>query len=145
MAGDTEAHAVHVIHLEDLRHPLDLAMTGSAGIRAQCFDMPLMGEMGMPREVVDPNPLDRLLLVPRLAQLPDLGLVRAISPADDQVAAHAGLHRWDARLGGHVDGVVAVLTLNLVLAGVNIVAEEDWLARSAQVAAVGRRDNRGSN
>src|SRR5918995_2089405 len=143
MAGDAESHAVHVIHLEHLRHALNFSMTGPAGIRAQSLDMPLMREMGVPRQVVDPNPLDRLLLGPRLAQLPDLCLVGAISPADDQVAAHAGLHRRNARLGGYVDGIVAVLTLNFVLAGVNVVAEEDWLARPAQGAAVRGGDKPG--
>src|SRR5687768_4126057 len=99
MTGDAEPHPVHVVRLEHLGHALDIAMTGPARVGAKRLDMPLMREMGVPRQIMDPDPFNRLLLVPGLAQLLDLHLVRAVTATDHQVAAHAGLHRWDARLG----------------------------------------------
>src|SRR5215208_7152122 len=98
VAGDAEAHAVHVVHSEYLGHPLDLAVAGAARVRAHGLDMTLMGKMGVAWQIVDANPFDGLLLIPGLPQLFDLGLVRTVPTADHQMAAHAGLHRRNAGL-----------------------------------------------
>src|SRR3954463_6063678 len=93
VASDAETHPVHVVHLEDLRHPLHVAMAGGAGIGTQGFDMPLMREVSMPGEIVHPHPFDRLLLRPRLPKLLDFRLVRAVPPPDHEVTSHTGLNR----------------------------------------------------
>src|SRR3954468_20960435 len=93
VTGDAEPHPVHVVHLEHPRHPLDVPVASAARVGAECLDVPLMREVGVTREIVNPNPFDWLLLTPGLAQLLDLGLVGAVPPADHQVTAHAGLHR----------------------------------------------------
>src|SRR5919112_5269904 len=99
-----------------------------------------MRKVRVPGEIVDAHPLDGLLFVPRLAQLLDLGLMGTVSSPNHQVASHTGLDRRDARLGRDGDRVMAILALDLVLAGVNVVAEEDRLARPAKVSTVGGSD-----
>src|SRR5919106_2532871 len=90
--------------------------------------MPLVREVRVAREEVDSDPFHRLLLGPGLPQLPDLGPAAAVAAGDDEVAAHAGLHAGNPGLGRDVNRVVAVLTLHLELAGVDVVPEEDRLA-----------------
>src|SRR5215210_1095906 len=141
MAGDAEAHPIHVVHLKHLRHALDLAMTGATGVGSQRLDVALVRKVRVSRQVMDPDPFDRLLLGPGLPHLLDLRLMRAVPPAYYQMTAHAGLHRWDAGLGRYRHRVVAVLALNLVLAGVDVVAEEDRLARTLQTSTVGSADD----
>ena len=89
VAGDAEPHVVHSVDLEDLGHALNVAMTGSARRGTQSLNVPLVGEMGMPREIVNPHPFDRFLLVPCLAELLDLGLMRAVASADDK------MYKWE--------------------------------------------------
>jgi hypothetical protein len=137
MAGDAEPHVVHSVHLVDLGHALDVAMAGHAGVRTERFDVSLMGKVGVAREIMNPNPFYRLLFIPRLAKFPDLGLASAVAASDDQMASHAGLHRGDTRLRRDGDRVVAVLALDLVLTGVDVVAEENRLARSFEAATIG--------
>ena len=140
MTGDTEAHPVDIVDLEHLGHPLDLTMAGGAGVGTHGLDVTLMREMGVPGQVVNADPFDRLLLVPGLTQLSDLSLIGAIAAANYQMTSHAGLHRWYARLWRDIYRVMAVLTLDLVLPGVNVVPEEDGLTWSLEVPAV-RRGN----
>src|SRR5919112_4133622 len=142
VAGDAEAHPVHVVDLEDLGHPLHLTVAGAAGVGSQRLDVSLVREMRVPWEVVDPHPFDRLLLGPGLPHLLDLRLVGAVPAADHQMTSHAGLHRRDAGLGGDLDRVMAVLALDLVLPGVNVVTEEDRLAGTLEAAAVRGGDDR---
>src|SRR6476646_8470067 len=132
MTRDAESHAIDVVHLEDLGHALDLSMTGAAGIGSQRLDMSLMREVGVAGQVGNPEPLDRFLVGPCLTDLLDLGLMGAVAAPDHQVTSHAGLHRGNPGLGRHGHRVVAVLTLDLVLAGVDVVPKEDRLARSAK-------------
>jgi hypothetical protein len=66
MAGDAEAHPVHLVHLVHLRHAGDVAVAGGAGVGAQHLDMPLVGEMRVTGQVMNPDPLDRLLVAPGL-------------------------------------------------------------------------------
>src|SRR5512143_4129612 len=98
VTADAPAHVVHVVHLEHLRHAGHVAVTGRARAGAECLDVLGMREMDVPREEVDPRPFDGLLLVEGLLELRDLGAVGAVAPADDGVAAHAGLQRGNAGL-----------------------------------------------
>ena len=117
-------------------------MTGAARVWPQRLDVTLMREMRVPREIMDSDPLDRFLVGPRLANLLDFRLMGTVTPTDDEVASHAGLQRGDPGLGRYRDRVVAVLALNLVLPGVNIVAKEDRLARASQTRGVGGLEER---
>jgi hypothetical protein len=49
------------------------------------------------------------------------------------MAAHAGLEARDTRLIRYAHAVVAVLALDLVLAGVDVVAEKDGLAGTVKI------------
>src|SRR5215204_1323148 len=142
MAGDAKPHSIHVVHPEDLWHPLHLAMAGAAGVGPERFDVPLVRKMSVAGQVMDSNPLDRLLLGPGLAHLLDLRLVRAVTASDYQMAAHAGLDRGYPRFGRHRDGVVAVLALDLVLSGMNVVTKEDRLAGAWQTSRIGGGESR---
>jgi hypothetical protein len=128
VAGDAEAHVVHPVDLEDLGHAAHVAVAGGARGGAEHLDVPLVREVGVTREEVDPDPFHRLLLGPGLPQLPDLGPAAAVAAGDDEVAAHAGLHTGNPRLRRDIHRVVAVLTLHLELAGVDVVPEKDRLA-----------------
>jgi hypothetical protein len=137
MARDAKPHPINLVHLEDLRHTLHVTVAGGAGIGAHGIDMTLMGEVGVTGEVMYPHPFDRFLLAPGLTQLSDFRLVRAVAPTNHQVASHAGLHRRDAGLGRDCHRVVAILALDLVLAGVNVVPEENGLPRTWEVSGIG--------
>jgi len=140
VARDAEPHLIHLIDLEHLGHALHISMARSTCIGPHRLDVALVREVSMPGQIVDPHPLHRLLLRPRLAQLPDFGLVRAVAAGDDEVTPHAGLHRRYTRLGRDVNRIVTVLTLHLVLAGMDVVAKENRLARTLEVAAIGGRE-----
>src|SRR4026209_2436921 len=95
MATDAEAHVVHVVHLEDLGHARDVAVTGLAGVGPHRLDVAHMREVGETSERVDPNPLELGLarvcaVAPELTQLLDLGAVGAVGPADPRVAPPDG-------------------------------------------------------
>src|ERR1044071_5292338 len=129
----TEPHVVDVVPLEHLRHALHVPVTGHAGIGAHRLDVPHVGEMHVPGEGVDPSPFERRLgrvlpIAPELAELPDLRLVCRVGAGDERVAPHAGFHGRDAGFARRGHGVMAVLALDLVLAGVDVVTEEDRLA-----------------
>src|SRR5918999_1681697 len=141
MAGDAETHAIHVVHLEHLGHPLHVPVAGGACVGTERLDVSLVWEVGVPGEIVNADPFDRLLLAPGLAQLPDFRLMRAVSPADDQVTSHTGLNRRDAGLRRDRDRVMAVLALDLVLTRVDVVAKEDWLPRTRKAAGVRCRND----
>src|SRR5690349_6204069 len=142
MAGNTKPHPIHVVHFEDLRHPLHFAVTSAAGVRSQGFDVPLVGKVGVSGQVVNADPFDRLLLGPGLADLLDLRLMRAVPTTDHQMAPHAGLDRGDPRLGGDCHRVMAVLALDLVLPGMDVVTKEDRLARASKASRIGGRESR---
>ena len=98
--------------------------------------MTLMREADEAGERVHANPLGRLPLAPGVTDLLDLGLVRGGGTPDQLVAADAGLQRWNARLARHRHGGVAVHAGNLVLAGVDVVTEENRLARTLEVPGI---------
>jgi hypothetical protein len=137
VTGDAETHAVDVVHLEYLRHPLHVTMAGGARVRAERLYVTLMRKVSVAWEVVHPHPFDRFLLGPGLTQLLDFRLVGAIPPSDDEMATHAGLNGRDARLGRDLNRVMAVLALHLVLPGVDVMTKEDRLAGSAQATTIG--------
>ena len=142
VAGDAETHVVDVVHLVDLRHAAHVPVARGARGGAERLDVALVREVGVAREVVHPHPLDGLLVVPGLAQLLDLGLGRAVASGHHQVAAHARLHGRDARLGRDRHRVVAVLALDLELTRVDVVAEEDRLARPFERSGIAQHGGR---
>src|SRR6185312_5534294 len=132
VTGNAKAHVVYVVDLVYLGHADNVAMAGLTRIRSHHLDMAHVGEVHVPGNEVHPQPLDGLLLRPGVAQLLDLDLVAAIGSGNDGVATHARLYGWNSRLGRDRDRVVAVLALDLQLAGVDVVPEEDGLARTPQ-------------
>src|SRR5688572_30401222 len=106
---DAEPHVVHVVHSPDLGHPGDVAVTGLAGVGSHRLDVAHVGEMGVARDGVDPDPLEFGLahgaVGPELPQLPDFRAIGAVGAAHHQVTAHAGFHRRNSRLGGLVHRV----------------------------------------
>src|SRR5215218_5731249 len=142
MASNTKAHPIHVVHPEDLRHPLHFAMAGAAGVGPERFDVPLVRKVCVAGQVMDADPLDGLLLGPGLAHLLDLRLVRAVPAPDHQMAAHARLERGNPRFRRNRDGVVAVLALDLVLPGMNVVTKEDRLAGAVQTSCIAGGESR---
>src|SRR6185503_19579399 len=98
---DVAAHAPAHFERRDLgnlRHGFDVAVARDAGIRAQPFDVTHVRELYEAGQRVDPNPLRRLPLAPRVADLLDLGLMRRRRAAHQLVTADAGLQRRDAGL-----------------------------------------------
>src|SRR5256885_2584304 len=75
-------------------------------------------------------------LGPRVAHLLDLRLVRLGGAADHLMTAEAGLHRRDPRLARDSHRTVTVQAGDLILAGVDVVTEEDRLAGAPQPAPV---------
>jgi len=138
VTSDAEAHVRHVIDLEDLGHAGDIAVAGVAGVGSQSLDVAAMREVHVPRQRVNARPLQMrfggiALVGPELAQLFDFRLAPAVAPRDDHVAAHAGLEARDTRFTRYAHAVVAVLALDLVLAGVDVVTKEDGLAGTVEV------------
>src|SRR5207237_9854940 len=74
------------------------------------------------------RPHGRLLVGPRVAHLLDLRRVRLGGSADHLMTAEAGLHRRDPRLARDGHRIVTVQAGDLILAGVDVVTEEDRLA-----------------
>src|SRR2546426_7061207 len=118
----------------DLRHVLDLSMTRRARLRAERLDVSHMREADEPRQRMDPHPLGRLPLPPRVPNLLDLGLMRRGRSADQLMAPHARLQRRNPGLARDRGGIVAVHAGDLVLPGMNVVAEEDRRARPLEIA-----------
>src|SRR6266568_5040818 len=98
--------------------------------------MPHVWEVHESRERVHAHPARWLLVHPRLAHLLDLRLMRRRRAADHLMAAEARLHRGDAGLARDRHRAVAVQTRHLVLAGVDVVTEEDGLARALEPPGV---------
>jgi hypothetical protein len=133
MTSYTETH-VHVVDLMHLIHAGDVAVTNGA-IEASLY-MPLVIEVDIFRHGVDFDPGYGLFLGPELPDLRDLGLdvdISSVKVIIDvasrymRMASHAFLHRGNARVGRHFDKAMAVLTRNLILAGVYLVTESDGL------------------
>src|SRR6266705_999538 len=136
--GAVAAHvALHVTvdapaHLErgdlvDLRHAAHVPVAVHAALGAQDLDVSLVRKAHEARERVHPDPLGRPLGRPRLADLLDLRLMRRCRAADHLVTAEARLERRNPRLARDRHGAVTIEAGNLVLTGVDVVAEEDGL------------------
>ena len=125
VASDTPTHRKRLVDLLDNRHFLDVPMAG----RAVDFsgDVPHVRKMDVVRDLVDPNPWNRLLPRPVIPDVLDLRLLPFIGPKDDLVAPPAGRDRWDAGVDRPLRRKVAVLAVDLVLAGVNGMGERDRL------------------
>ena len=92
-------------------------------------DVPHVRKVDVVRDLVDPNPRNRLLIRPVIPDLLDLRLLPLIGPTDNLVAAETGSDRGDARIDRPLRREVAVLAVDLVLAGVNGMGERDRLGR----------------
>src|SRR6266545_1861071 len=118
--------------LIDLRHALDVAVTGTARLGAERLDVALVGEMHEAGHGVDADPLGRFPLAPGVADLLDLRLVRGCGTADQLMATDAGLQRGNPRLARHRHRGVAIQAGDLILAGVDVVTKEDRLTGTAE-------------
>src|SRR6267142_6118062 len=122
--------------LLNLRHALHVAVTGRARLGAKRLDVAHVGEAYEAGKRMDANPLRGFPLAPRGADLLDLGLMRRRGAVHLRVTPHARLERRDAWLTRHRRRIVTVHARDLVLSRVDVVAEEDRLARSLEVAGV---------
>src|SRR2546429_4154583 len=127
VAVDAPAHPERgdLVHL---RHGAHFAVAGGAALGAQDLDMALMREANEARECVHARPHGGPLVDPRLSDLFNLRLVGPRGPADYLMTAQAGLHRGDPRLARDGHRAVAIQTGDLILTGVDVVAEKDGLA-----------------
>src|SRR5436853_6386755 len=96
------------------------------------LDVTLVREAHEARESMHARPHGRLLVGPRVAHLLDLRLVRLGGSADHLMTTEAGLHRRDPRLARDGHRIVTVQAGDLILAGVDVVTEEDRLARPVE-------------
>jgi hypothetical protein len=85
--------------------------------------MRLVREMNVVRQVVDTNPLNRLAGIIHLSQLDNIGFV----DRDHTVAVHAHIHRGNRGLSGTFGVGVTVKAGDVIIAGVELVAERQWL------------------
>src|SRR2546430_4543165 len=127
VAVDAPAHLERgdLVHL---RHGAHVAVAGGAVLGAQDLDMALVREAHEARECVPARPHGCPLVDPRLSDLFNLRLVGLRGTADYLMTAEAGLHRGDPRLARDGHGAVAIQTGDLILTGVDVVAEKDGLA-----------------
>ena len=88
-------------------------------------DMPLVREKNKVGHVVNLGPLKRIALRDQLLHFLD---VRAVG-LHDRMAIHADIHARDRGVARFVDRRVAILAIDLELAGVEFVAERDRLFR----------------
>src|SRR3989441_3731372 len=127
VAVDAPAHRERG-HLVHLGHATHVAVAGDAALGAQDLDMALVREAHEARQRVHARPHGRLLVDPRLSDLFDRRLIGLGRTADYLVTAEAGLHGGDPRLARDGHRAVAIQTGDLILAGVDVVAEKDGLA-----------------
>ena len=120
-------HAVrHICKFErrsDFAHRLDLAVAFLTWNVLQ--NMRLVIEIDKIGKDVHFRPANRLLFIPRFADLLDLRLRRG----DQLMTSDASLHRWDHRSFSPTRPAVTVLAAHLILAGVDLMAEGYRLAR----------------
>jgi hypothetical protein len=57
VTGDAEAHVVHVVHFENLRHAIHIAVARGARVGTESLDVSLMREVRVARDEMHPNPL----------------------------------------------------------------------------------------
>jgi len=123
--------------LGNLRHRFDIAVARrtrrvriDAQSSPQSFDMTHVRELGEAGQGVNPNPFGGFPLAPGVAHFLDLGLMRRRRAADQLVSPDARLERWNPRLARDRGRVVAVHARDLILIRVDVVPEEDRLARA---------------
>src|SRR5437667_5221495 len=131
VAVDAPAHRERG-HLVHLGHATHVAVAGGAALGAQDLDMALVREAHEARQRVHARPHGRLLVDPRLSDLFDLRLIALRGTADYLVTAETGLHRGDPRLARDGHRAVAIQTGDLILAGVDDVAETERPAWSRE-------------
>src|SRR2546430_6910826 len=140
VAVDAPAHLERgdLVHL---RHGAHVAVAGGAALGAQDLDMALVREAHEARECVHARPHGWPLVDPRLSDLFNLRLVGLRGTADYLMTAQARLHRGGPRPARAGRGAAAIQTGDLILTGVDVVAEKDGLAGALwapPVAGVGR-------
>ena len=133
MAAYAPTH-LKLIYLVNNVHFLYLSMAGFTFKSAK--NMPFMGEMGMLREEMDFYPGDRRLFIPILSNflnfflnvyLLSIVLVFHIPPGNVQMTPHTFLYRRYARPRGYCNIAMAVLTRDLIVSCMNLMAKENWL------------------
>ena len=129
MAVQAIAH-FELVRLGHQRHLFHLAVALlAADPRPQ---VPLVAEIDMVREAVDPGPLHSLAGVEHLVQLLHVRLIQR----HYGMAAHANIHRRDTGVRAFLGRAVAVKAIHFVVAGVDFVAERDRLVRGVPGIAV---------
>ena len=128
MAVDAEGHVVQGYVRFYFRHRSDIPVA--------LFAVDPLGNMRSMIEIhkvgdpIDLHPADRLLRLPRFADLDDLRL----RCRHELMASHAGLHRRDVGIRSASCTAVTILAVDLVGPGMDRVAEGDRLARACLLA-----------
>src|SRR5262249_21929270 len=115
-------------NLGELGHRLDLPVALLAG--QPYLDVALVRKVHEPGDLVDPYPLDRLGVLPISPELLDFLLELGILGGHDLMATHTPLDRGQTSEGRAPRVGVAVLAINLEVACVDLVAEQDGLLRA---------------
>jgi len=90
-----------------------------------CRDMPTVIEGDVIEKIVHFHPFDGCVLRERISNLSNLGRVFQ----DLCMTVHASACGWNPRYLRFIGPGVAIKTLNLVITGVDLVREIDWLHR----------------
>lgn len=136
MTIDAERHVVKLKSRSDLCHRGNVPMTGGT-IDSLC-DVGLVIEKHEIRDTVHLHPSDGFLCFPGLADLHDLGLRRA----GKLMTTHARLHRRNDGSRGLSRAAVTILACDLILAGMNDMAEGYGLARTCVLPCTAGRNQK---
>src|SRR5262245_61772962 len=109
------------------RHGLHWPVTGLAS--EPDLHVALVRELDEPGDLVDADPLHGPPVLPVGFELLDLFLELGVAGGDDLVAAHAALHRGHAGVARASRVGMTVLAVDLEVARVDLVAEQDRLPR----------------
>ena len=123
MATDAVRHIGEFERRHDLAHRLHFAVTLLA--RDVLSNVGLMIEIDEIGKNVDLRPSNRLFLVPRFADFLDFRTRRR----DKLMTPDARLHRWNHRGFPASSAAMTILTVHLVLPGMNLMTERDRLPR----------------
>jgi hypothetical protein len=101
-------------------------------------DVRLMVEINKVRHNIYFCPSNGLFLIPRCPYFLHFRLRRR----NKLMASHAGLYRWDHRRFSPPRSAVAILAAHLVLSGMNLMAERNWLTRFELLLLAATRDHK---
>jgi hypothetical protein len=124
---DAPAHA-ELLNLGDPVHRFHIAMAGFT-VHFAGINMLGMIEVSMVREVVHPDPFNRLTGFDRFINFLNLCCPCISALPDYIMAIHAYVNRRDTCMFALHDGGVAIFAVDFIISGMNFMGEKDWLVR----------------